>query len=897
MTVPGPVDGHPDAVRRRDAPQEAIRFMATKMSPPQMLRFRVPRRRLLDSLGGALGGPLTLVCAGPGWGKTVLVSEWAQARGIRTAWLTLDRNDDVAQTFWSRVVASLRAAGALAADNPLAELRSIPADGIERGRYLARGLSLLPERTTLILDDFQDIRDPVLIGELAVLLRHPPPALHLVIISRTEPVLGLHRLRADGGLTEIRAGELAFTAPEATELLARHELTASRAELAAMLRRTEGWPAGLQLEAAFLARSGAARPALDGTDDVLPVAGYLAHEVLAGLPAERRRFLLYTSVCEHLCGELADAITHRTNGQRTLEDLERINSFVVRLGVKPRWFRYHHLLRDVLRQRLLLEDPAVVPELHRRAARWYASRNSILEALDHAVAARDWACLGRLVVRQTVPLILSANRAAVMKILRQIPAAESDSTAELIVCTAFLLFYAGDYDAIAARLSLARARLRGRPEPERLSVETTMRALELSVRRATGDMPALLRQATQLLTSLASVPFADVPSVPQYRAIALNNKGLGLIWTGRPDLGKRYLAAASTAARAAGVELVGVNATGHLALLEAMAGSIHQADRLARQSRELADRHGWLFAPQAVATHLALVLVCIERNDLTEAQLVHQRGLRAEFSEPVATQLMVSLGVQARLALALDEPARARALLEQAGRCRVRAPVLDRWLLLTESQVDLSTGRPERVEERYARLAAETELTFAERVVRARAMFALRDLQRAEELVAGPPAPTSETVATVEAAILTALIADARRHGLRAAESLAVAFTLANREDIRRPFRAMGGNRLPGLVSRYNLLHHIDEAFVAAILKDVSSTAVAPRPAYPAGQLSERQTEVLHYLPTMLSAGEIAVELGVSVNTVRAHMRTIYHKLDVGRRRQAVTRAREYGLL
>jgi LuxR family maltose regulon positive regulatory protein len=215
-------------------------------------------------------------------------------------------------------------------------------------------------------------------------------------------------------------------------------------------------------------------------------------------------------------------------------------------------------------------------------------------------------------------------------------------------------------------------------------------------------------------------------------------------------------------------------------------------------------------------------------------------------------------------------------------------------LLLAESEADLATGAPERVEVRLAASARANRPSRPEQVCRARAAFASHDPQRAENLLTGTVAPMSETVATVEAQILTALIADDRGHGLQAADGLAAAVALAEREGIRRPFLAMGGDRLVGLL---DLPAHRDSPFVADVLTALNVPVRQPRPARPAGTLSERETEVLRYLPTMLTAGEIATELGVSVSTVKAHMRSIYRKLDAARRREAVTRARADGLL
>jgi len=395
------------------------------------------------------------------------------------------------------------------------------------------------------------------------------------------------------------------------------------------------------------------------------------------------------------------------------------------------------------------------------------------------------------------------------------------------------------------------------------------------------------------------VRLAELPSVLQYRAIALNNKGVGVLWTGRPEVAQRYLGAATTAARAGGLELVEINAIGHLALLEAMHGSVEEAVQLAVTARELAERTGWLNALQSVPAHLALVLACIERNEIVEAQRVLQEATRAHRNEPEAVQQLVWLGTKARLALAQGQPGRARGLLEQAQRQRdprMRAPGLDRWLLLAESEADLMTGAPERVKARHTDVAPGNRLSPRERVCRARAAFALRDLRRAEDLLAGTAASMSETVTTVEARILTAMIADARGHGLQAVNGLAGALALAEQEGIRRPFLAMGSDRLESLLDRQSLLADGSMPFVADILSAMSAAAPKSRPS-PGGHLSEREVEVLHYLPTMLTAGEIGTELGVSVNTVKAHMRSIYRKLDAARRREAVIRAHEYGLL
>src|SRR5690349_3234756 len=199
-------------------------MIVAKTARPQTVRAHVARQRLVDLLDAAVSRPLTVVCAGAGWGKTMLVSAWADGRRTPVAWLSLDRRDNDPQIFWGYVVAALRVAGALAPGNPLAEMGSVPTDEGERANRLAAGLGGLPNGTVLVLDDFQEIDDARVLRELNDLLRHPPAPVRMVVIGRTEPPLSLHRLRPAGQVAEIRAADLAFTPDEASALVAGHGL-------------------------------------------------------------------------------------------------------------------------------------------------------------------------------------------------------------------------------------------------------------------------------------------------------------------------------------------------------------------------------------------------------------------------------------------------------------------------------------------------------------------------------------------------------------------------------------------------------------------------------------------------------------------------------------------------
>jgi LuxR family maltose regulon positive regulatory protein len=876
----------------RDRRVTRLPLVEAKTARPQAVRSQVDRRRLFDMLDAAVGTPVILVCAGAGWGKTLLVSAWAQSRDQPVAWLNLDRHDNDPQLFWAYVVAALRVAGAVPADNPLAAMGSVPADQGERVRRIADGLSRLPRPTVLVVDDVHEITDEQVLGELNDLLRHPPPGISFLLISRTHPQLSLPRLRAAGQVTEIGARELAFTEDEAAALLHGHGHKPTPQELTALLERTEGWAVGLNLGADFLAGHGDSRTLAEFTGHSRGVVEYLIGEVLAGSAGHHRRFLLETSICERLCADLANAITAQQDGQRTLEQLEFGNDFVVRLGEKPLWFRYHHLLREALGHNLLRETPALVFELHRRAARWYASNNAVMEALNHAIAARDWAYVGRLVTGQAAPLILSAHRPSLARILQRVPATELNSTPELVVCAAVLLFDSGDYDALPVRLQHARRLLRGRPGEMRRPVEIMLLTLQLAADRVVGDMPALFAGCTELLAMVSAQATVDNAVVTQHRAIALNNRGLAQLWLGRPEAAARDLWAAASAARTAGLDLVEINAVGHLALLQVMHGSVHEAAGLVAGAGDLIERGGWRNTIQSVAVQLARTLVQLERHQLDAAQETVRSAEQAHDSSPEAAQRIVLHGVRARLALADNDVVTARYHLHAARaerNPRTGVPALDRWLSLAEDEADLATGHPERVVERPVGEAGDP----LQRVVQARAAVAVRDLRLAEQLlsVAGP-AVLPHTVAAVEAGIVNALLADSRGQASRAAELLNGAITLAQREGIRRPFHTHAGSRLEELLHRLQLVNPEITSAVRNLRNEIQAAHVDGG----AAGLSDRELEVLRFLPTNLTAGRIAVELGISVNTVRAHLRAIYRKSGTARRSDAVVWARDHGL-
>ena len=380
-------------------------LLATKLHMPRPRPDLVPRPRLAERLDEGLARGLMLVCAPAGYGKTVLLADWARRGPQPTAWLSLDVGDNDPARFWRHAVAALdRSRPGLA--ERVGPLFGPPAPASYEGlvtaliNELAAGSDA--NQTLLVLDDYHLIDSEAVHTSLGFLLEHRPPGLHLVLASRSDPPLALARLRGRGQLTELRAADLRFTADEAAAMLRQGAAVSDAAlpetALAALAARTEGWAAGLQLAALSLrGQPDAVGFTAAFTGSHRYVLDFLAEEVLEHQSEQVRTFLLETSVLERLSAPLCDTVTSRPGSQALLEEAERAGLFVVPLDEVRGWWRYHHLFADLLRARLQAEQPGRVPELHRNAAAWYAERGLADDAIWHAVAAGELTWAARLI--------------------------------------------------------------------------------------------------------------------------------------------------------------------------------------------------------------------------------------------------------------------------------------------------------------------------------------------------------------------------------------------------------------------------------------------------------------------------------------------------------------------
>jgi LuxR family maltose regulon positive regulatory protein len=424
----------------------------------------VPRPRLAERLDEGLAAGLMLVCAPAGYGKTVLLADWARRVRRPVAWLSLDAGDNDPARFWRHGVAALdRGRPGLA--ERVGPLFGPPAPASYEGLVTALINDLAAgsgaDQPLVVLDDYHLIDSGAVHASLGFLVEHRPPGLNLVLASRSDPPLALARLRGRGQLAELRAAELRFTAEEAAVLLRRAAAAGGVAlpetAVAALAARTEGWAAGLQLAALSLrGQRDAAGFTAAFTGSHRFVLDFLAEEVLEHQGEQVRAFLLETSVLERLSGPLCDAVTGRPGSQALLEQAERAGLFVVPLDEVRGWWRYHHLFADLLRARLQAEHPGRVRQLHRNAAGWYDDHEMADDAIRHAVAAGEMTWAARLIEQHFDELFyLRGEGVTVERWLSALPGDLVRTRPRLLLAQAFLAFHSGRLEAVEPLLDAA----------------------------------------------------------------------------------------------------------------------------------------------------------------------------------------------------------------------------------------------------------------------------------------------------------------------------------------------------------------------------------------------------------------------------------------------------------
>jgi LuxR family transcriptional regulator, maltose regulon positive regulatory protein len=632
----------------------------------------VARTQLLERLSGSQAR-LTLLAAGAGWGKTTLLAQWRASEERRFAWLSLDQADNDPARFWAYVVTALRQNDPKAAETMLALLRAPGTDIAETVLpALLNGFHTDALPCVLVLDDYHAITSSAIQAQLRFFLERLPATLRLVIASRSDPPLQLARLRARGELFEVRADELRFSDPESSALLNDLlGLELAGDDVANLNARTEGWAAGLYLTALSLQRQDDPRAFLDSfSGDERHLVDYLGAEVLAGLSARERTFLLRSSVLERLCGSLCDAVTGLEDSLGMLERIERSNLFVVPLDNKRVWYRYHHLFGELLRHELKSAEPALVPELHRRASAWYLEHDAIADAVEHALAADDFALAPELIAEHWKAATDDGQLVTVVGWLAQLPQETLEGDTRLCLAKAWLALNLGQLEDVPYWLERLERLERGRATRPLLSGTSAAATAPAIVRAAycyvVGDTDGA-REAARAVLELEG---KDSP----WHSVALATLGGALRWSGDNVGAIDAFEEALRLARSTNKTIV-IVALGHLAVIRAEDAELDRAEAILEQTDELASEipglaTNWI----SNQVHLARGTVLGERGQLVEAEAALTRALALARRGGARLEIAHSLLVLARLLRRLDRRNEARAVLGEARRVTAECP-------------------------------------------------------------------------------------------------------------------------------------------------------------------------------------------------------------------------------
>ncbi|MEU9283568.1 LuxR C-terminal-related transcriptional regulator [Streptomyces sp. NPDC048275] len=869
-------------------------FLRTRFALPTSPATFLRRERLAQHLDQALLTPLTMVNGAAGAGKTLLVADWAAGLGQPVAWLTTDAADQGAGMFWAYVLQALRTSGV-----PVPGEIGCPGDAsrvdLKLLARLAAHLSGADRPVIVVLDEFDRVTAPEIADQLEFVLHHSGRGMRLILVTRTEPLLPLHRYRAVGDMTEIRDAELAFTPEEAAVLLERHGLSLPVQAVRALVERTQGWAAGLRLCALAAQQSPDPETYLKEFEaGRSTVADFLLAEVLKRQTAETQDLLLRVSVLDRFCPELANALTERTDAEPILAELHSENAFVEDLG--HLWYRLHPLFGEILRAHLRVRCPGLEPELHRRAARWLRRSGSLPETLAHGAAAGDWEfTAGVFVDDLAIGQLFTGLRSDDLAELFSRMGPEVSSPATDLVRAAHDLFRC-DLDRGLAHLHRAEESL-AVDVPDSAAAQLSCALLEALVARLTGS-PARAETAAEAAEELRQeVPAHLLDKHPELTALLLTHLGSTRLWTGRFEDARAVLSLVVGRSDGASTALPRQESLGLLALIDYLDGWHGRAERKAWTAMAERERFG-LSRPSGLDSglwRLVLAAVAVDRNELGQAQtlLDEEADSCAAIQDPVTAAGRAI--ATARLLLARGNARAALAAADPAVPAEVVSPWAEGQAALVASAAHLAEGHPESAA-RVLREVPDDQPAYAVEAARA-------------QLAAGNPLAAIDTLdrlrtegrtgpaVTVRAMLVRAQAADGVGDCATAHRLVAQALLEARRERLRRPFLEAGPWIRPLLGTAP--LQGLAEDW----LKSGPQRRGRPPPAeaQPSSlvveELSGRERDVLQRLAQMMSTEEIAADLYVSVNTVKTHLKSVYRKLAVNRRNDAVRRARELRLL
>jgi LuxR family maltose regulon positive regulatory protein len=924
-------------------------LLKTKLYIPSIRPELVSRPRLIERLNAGLHRKLTLVSAPAGFGKTTCISEWVNALDCPVTWLSLDAADDGPGRFFIYLVAALQKVD----DNLGREIEGVlragqlpPSEAIST--TLSNDIQELEGRFLLVLDDFQVIQDRFILRVLEKLVSNLPQPLHLVLLTREDPPLPLARLRANNQLTEIRAGDLRFTSPEAERFLNEvMGLSLSQADITVLEDKTEGWIVGLQLAGLSV------RDRADPSSFIATLSGshrfilsYLTEQVLSRQPEGIQSFLLQTSILDRLSGDLCNAVTGRSDGRALLERLFKANLFLIPLDDEQRWYRYHHLFADLLRdlQRALQKDETA--ELHRRASRWYAQAGMgergtfVSEAIRHALAAADYAMAVDLLESHAMEMIMQGYAKTVNGWVQAIPPEWGSLSPRTNLAFAWMHLLRGTYAQASPYMEQVQAAFSGSQGGLHLEAEEnpSLKAEWLAMKSLLLNMQG---KATESMT-MATRALEIAPEEDSH-ARSLAYFGLAGVYQLMEDYAHAVEAyqMAIQHGRAAENLVAEMMSVAGLALMAFEHGQLHLAFEIAAPVSARVEQSGSL-PPIGTVVYGILGEVYYQWVQTEQARRHILRALHLSTLGGYKSGMINCRVLLSRLSqLEGHLEAAAREVQEAIDQLQVDTPGYVRQEAVSQQvRVYLARNRPTAAELAlqgqgfsfrdqfsFPDLPPGQSLSHANGLLYNSSLRVLlyqawagRDLtnlrpriELANRLIAGALQGQYILVA-LEALLLRAQMHAALGNSLSSRADYATALELAEPEGFIGIFVEQGppvAEALTNLVEQ-DRLGTVQPGYVERILAAFSrlqppgtTRGEQPAPDLPAGTgpvaliepLTDRELEVLSLMAKGLKYREIAARLYISLNTVRFHVKAIYGKLNVNNRTQAIEVARQLRIL
>ena len=903
-------------------------ILLTKLNPPSLPPKRVRRPVILQTLDEGLqaGRQITLISAPAGYGKTICAAEWFHTLKIPAVWLSLEPIDDEPLRFFIYFLTALQKA--------LPELGQELAGVLNSGQFppaesipevIINEILLKEQQILLVLDDFHNIQNPLILKVFQQIVNNQPTFLHLVLLTREDPSLPLAKLRAEGKLSEIRGKDLCFS-NEQTRLFFREVFGLGLAErdLALLEKKIEGWPAGLQLTGLSLRNKndpGLFLKNLSGSHHLF--LSYLTEQVINQQPVETRRFLLQTSILERFSGDLCDALTLRKDSKTLLAELYRANLFLIPLDEEHKWYRYHHLFASLLAELREARETEQNIILHQRAGRWYRKAGMIPDAIQHTLKGQDYMSTAEMLEEHAAEMILQGYARTVDSWLQAIPPEWRSESPKTGLAFAWAYLLQGDYSRIETQIRELEKFFQQTSEKEKgssLWAEwLVLKALMLYMHR---DLPTCLQMAKKAL-EITSLENKRVRSLAHYVLASVYQ-----VWKDYPQAEIHYERSIRSG-RESGNRFAEIMSIISLSKIMQAAGQLQHTFETCNRTINRLEETGEL-PPLSAFLYLTLADIHYQRDQLEESFKITRRALKLSSLGGYNTSVIFCHVLLSRLFLAGQNLEAAEYEIQKALDLNPHpAPdYIHKDISAQLARVELSRKRPDSAFAALQKhgfsfqkifsypefLAEETNPLSSGQLYNCSLQLLLSRKNNPTNLnhalvlagqLAESSTPGNPFLVRLEALLLKARIHTRLGNSQAASEDLLLAIQLAEPEGYLRVFLEQGIELAQMLeeLPRKLTVNQSDRGFIRKILRALANFNPSGEDKIIENEetlieaLTKRETEILRLMEAGLKYKEIAAELVISLNTVRYHVKAIYGKLQANNRAQAIKKARQNHIL